>query len=820
MIRLSLLLKGLKTNLFSPMLVFLTVLLTVLVLTANFSFEESVTDTRIQQLRETTMNTQILISAFDEGEVFELGAIEDILKANANVESYAGRYSFYAETDLEIQTLYFYAMDLERQDEIYGIDLVSGTMNFTEENGILVSSDFAEENGLALGDSFTVRTEAGESRVTIKAIAENSGFFSDSDSIVISGLSLAENIFELDGMINRVDVTLKELEEIDRTASDLNEKLAERGLVAEAKFNSDFYDSYVSTIVLALNLFVGFMVFLSVYIIYTVFKSRVYENMRDMMTLRSIGFSARDYRLQILGQSLILTVAASACACVLSVPFVRLLMELFLGESGEAGINGRMALVSVIAVNVVSMGSVWLTTRNVMQMGIVDVLKNNVVQEKRTHRAVTFGAGICFLVGAFLAACLLEGRLGVNAYFLSVFCALMGIVLLQNSLISVYAWLLCRIMGSGRGAKGLFARQLPFRCRSYTQSVSILVLVLTVATLATSISGVLEESMQSVYKGADIYIQSYAEDTTQLTAILEEEEVVETFLSESRSYSEIEGNQMIVAGIPVDQYIGEEYERVIGGSRQDVFSQLKEENTIVVTTTFAQNNNLSVGDSLTVEGRAMKIVGEVSSFEEMGEVLFVSKEQFADMFEQAEFELILLTVTGGDTETAVEAIREEIDAQKIENTYAYSVDEMVEENNARNQLIIRVIYGLCLVSLLISAISLVSSLIINMSERRRDFVIFQSVGVSRREIRFLGILEGLSMGMYGGIVGTLAGIGVLPLVLEVLSYYVGAMEYMLKPAFILLMILISCLLAMAAVTGTMQKYVLNTNLISEVRRNQ
>ena len=43
-----------------------------------------------------------------------------------------------------------------------------------------------------------------------------------------------------------------------------------------------------------------------------------------------------------------------------------------------------------------------------------------------------------------------------------------------------------------------------------------------------------------------------------------------------------------ISGIDIEAYIKEDYERVVSGSREEVFNKLKEDRTIIITTNFSK----------------------------------------------------------------------------------------------------------------------------------------------------------------------------------------------------------------------------------------
>ena len=79
-------------------------------------------------------------------------------------------------------------------------------------------------------------------------------------------------------------------------------------------------------------------------------------------------------------------------------------------------------------------------------------------------------------------------------------------------------------------------------------------------------------------------------------------------------------------------------------TREKIFHKLGCDDTIVVSSTILKNINKSVGDFISVNGVKLEIVGEVSTFENMGSICWCSQDTFNKMFDLVEYRLYLLSV--------------------------------------------------------------------------------------------------------------------------------------------------------------------------------
>lgn len=812
MTRIKLVLTEMKRNVFSYMLVFLSVFFTVIILITNFSFSSSVINTRVEQLRESTMNTQLLISPSDESgdSVFETKYIEAKLNDDDYIYAYIKRYSFYAETNRDTDMVYFYSMDLEKLKNIYDLDVEEGSIEFEEKNGIVISRKFAADNNLGLNSVFEVACREKQEKVIVKAIVADKGFFADAEYIILSKLEWADEIFNLDGKVNRIDITINNIAEIDQALTHLQGNLELDGLILEAKYQSSFYDSYISSIQLALSLFVGFLFFVSVYIIFSVFKACIYKNMREMFVLRSIGFTIGNYKKLILIQMLLINIFASLLGTLLSKPFIKLLMVVLLDQKGTATIEFIPTLISIIVVNTASLCSVYITINKVVKMNIIAILKNGCNQlVKKGHKELFWGL-LMFLCAIF-SYFILPDRSYMGSYLATIVFMILGIIVMQRYVIEVYSRFIKKIMGKVSGCIELFAKQIPFHCRSYVQSTTLITLVIMITTITMSISMIIQNSMSSVYKGSDIYIECYDEKSEAIETIISDMDDVIIDSQQERKNVSIGDVETIIASVDEQTYCFMDYERPVKEMREKIFHKLGSEDTIVISSTLLKHIKKSTDDFISINGIKLKIVGEVSTFENMGSICWCSQDTFNKLFDSPEYRLYLLSVNGS-IENALSTLKNEFDNYQLSFSIQ-SVEEMCRENNANNQLIVNMIYCLCVVSLLISAISMTGTLIINLQSRKKDFLVYTTVGISRRKIYYTEILEAVSIGIYSGIMGILSAFLILPPVLKMLSFYVGNVELKFEVSSVFIMIIISCVITVLSFTLTIHKYVMKDNLI-------
>ena len=380
-----------------------------------------------------------------------------------------------------------------------------------------------------MNQTFTVTTEAGSFEMIIKGIAPDQGFFKWDSNTLICSLAMGQKLAGTKHQINRIDLTLKSLDKIDETRDELTAVLEEYKLIAEEKFDSYYYDSFVSTIVLALSLFVMFTIVISIYIIYSVFRSYVYENIDEMATLRSIGFSIEDYQWLVFFQIIVIVTLASIFGIILSYPSMKLMLFLFNGYGGVVLYSPGYIFISVLVIHGIALVSGWLAIRKVVKTPITQLIKKGNYMVSLIGGRVMSLLGILLIASSVICYVFMEPYISVLAYYISTVLAIVGFILLQSLLVKIYSALIYKFFDKRAKGIGLVAKELKYNSASYIQSITIISIVLVIATLSLSVSAMLKNALGFVFKGADLLVYLYSEEYESAKDLLENHPNIDSY---------------------------------------------------------------------------------------------------------------------------------------------------------------------------------------------------------------------------------------------------------------------------------------------------
>lgn len=208
------------------------------------------------------------------------------------------------------------------------------------------------------------------------------------------------------------------------------------------------------------------------------------------------------------------------------------------------------------------------------------------------------------------------------------------------------------------------------------------------------------------------------------------------------------------------------------------------ENEILIGKKISQEKNLKIGDNLTVANKNLKISGILSSGGDDDEKIFLDLKTLQEILNLPEkissIEVSAITTPENDLARKAAANPDLLSAQEKEIWYctayvssiAYQIEEVVKNSSARpvrqiaesegkilekTQLLMLLITILSLLSTALGVSNLVSA---NVMERSRELGLLKAIGATNFGVIFLILSEIFLSGIFGGILGFFASVGI------------------------------------------------------------
>ena len=208
------------------------------------------------------------------------------------------------------------------------------------------------------------------------------------------------------------------------------------------------------------------------------------------------------------------------------------------------------------------------------------------------------------------------------------------------------------------------------------------------------------------------------------------------------------------------------------------------ENEILIGKKISQEKNLKIGDNFTVANKNLKISGILSSGGDDDEKIFLDLKTLQEILNLPEkissIEVSAITTPENDLARKAAANPDLLSAQEKEIWYctayvssiAYQIEEVIKNSSARpvrqiaesegkilekTQLLMLLITILSLLSTALGVSNLVSA---NVMERSRELGLLKAIGATNFGVIFLILSEIFLAGIFGGILGFFASVGI------------------------------------------------------------
>lgn len=818
MAKIKLIVSAFKNQKMKFLLIFLVTFVTLLIFNISSSLEDSVVATRLSQLRDMTQNSQIVISAedgtykeFDEQEFYQFYSKE---KSDCIEDQITRDYCYVTETNTQ-EELFLYGTDVKHQNEIYQFELVDGNIDDWKRTDIMISNEFAEANDLSIGDSLSLQYREKIEQMNIKAISKDEGMFQNAYGFAITNKEFVDQLGERNGLVNRIDITLKELEDMDALTSEMNEKLAGTGLAAVAKYNLSYFHGYVTTVVLALNLFSVFLLLLSVYMLYSLFQSYVYENVGQMATLRSIGFSILQYRQILCMQAVFIILLAFICSLLCTPLAIQIMGGMMFHQATGVTLHYGNILLKGVAVLLIAVVSIYIASYKVSKTPLVSVIRNNMSHQRQTIDWKRLITAIIALGATIVCTYLNQKESDLKLSYAILIGVVVTFLLLQQVGLYLYGTVLHKLFRRKRKSIGLFGKQVKMTLIAYLPAVTTLVFVLSVSVVIFSIGDILNQALEKMYSGSDLFMTVYSSDIEACLDVLDKDKEVDTYLVEQRKTVEIRDSKVMVTSTE-DDLTEEEYQIIVDCEDYSNFHKLTEGYNVIISDTLAKRWNVKEGEKITIEEEEFTISEIIKTFENMGEILYISEKSFTEVLDNYDTcAVFIVAKENAQVEQLKTNLQEELD--KTGDANIQTVEEMSRKNRESNQVIINAIMVFAFIIIIVSGIGLCSVVMINILLRQKEFVIYQTIGISKASIVRISFFEALAVSLYGIANALLMQKFLLTTIVEILSYYVGNLQVSQTIGKSMMLFLLIAGMTIVVMIGVTKKYALSNKLVEKIK---
>jgi len=653
-------------------------------------------------------------------------------------------------------------------------------------DAIVIPHAFADRRGLKVGDGITIDTPRGQQHVTVRGMLDPQGLARIyGGNLLLMDLGNAQDMFGRAGFVNRVDVVVDRDGDVQRVATAIAAVLP-TGLHVEppSQRKADLQTVMRSFRILLLAL--GILGLIGSFLIAfnslaTLFEGRAWQ----MGVLRAVGVRPRVMWQELLKESALLGAAGVVVGLPLGIGLGKVLLPMI---TTAAALNSKVATpdaqLSVHAASLLLAGGMglgaallaaalpaWRATR----MGMAQTMRARGVEQLgitsgsrwAIRAAVAAGIGVTVF---------LQSATGVPSWGLAATGLIaVGTALSARPLLDLIRRPLLNGFRLLAGPTGELAiKNITQNPRRAALTVAMLAVGLACVFWLWMVAHSFQASVVDAVSGAmraDLVVSSSHIESGFLEAPVADSLVdevaripgVANVVGERTADWQYGGGPISIDAYDPPYFVSADFGQwpLTGRGFPDLWEAVARGDGAVVSSNFALNLHVKVGDTITLDSPggpvALRVVGVVTHFASPRGTVEMSRDVYKRYWHDAK---VTRAFVRSAPQTDLATVRAAI-ARQLGRTYnlrILSAAEIVEYFASQVRRGFAGVYILALLVLSVVLVGMADTLAAGVIERTREIGAIRVVGVQRRYVRRMVLMEGVVLGLIGLAVAAVSGL--------------------------------------------------------------
>lgn len=672
--------------------------------------------------------------------------------------------------------------DIAADEAIHTYTLVDGRLLNPDETAynMLLVDTYAEEKGVEVGEDFAILSPVSgvvELRV-VGLIAKEEIGVSNEGVVGITAVPVVQELFGAAGQIGQIELVVDESISsstvvLDQFRAELAARLGDEFAVKRPASRGELVTNSLSSYQQGLNFFSVVSLFVGSFLIYNAFAMTVVERTREIGMLRAVGTTQRQVIKIVLTEALILGVAGSVVGVGFGLLLARGLvigMGNFAGQTiSEVSATPQSLLLSVVVGVVVTLVAATVPALQAARISPLQALRIQGSADERRWLTMGLKFGPLTVAAAILVLYYVPFRQSVAFYIGSsmIFVLLLGATLCIPVLANVLEWVIRPFTLLLFGNEGRLGSSNINRARGRT-ALTVAALMVGIS-MVVGINGLTNSFEQDIERwldsalGGDLFVRSplpmQPDLETRLLALPEVTAVTPSRIVASRLLTAAGDDEFaLFVGIDPATYATVRELRVQDGPpMNELLAQLAQGGVVYIGADVANKFALEVGDFITMETRRgqrrFEIIAVVMDFG-AGETPSVTgaMEDLRRYFGVNDVSSFAVTLAdGADLDRVAETIETQLGrGQNLSVEGKAAFEEKIRAISAEAFSLFDV---LGLIGLVVAALGVINTMLMNVLERTRELGGLRSLGMSRRQVRRMILAEATTMGFIGAVFG-------------------------------------------------------------------
>ena len=632
----------------------------------------------------------------------------------------------------------------------------------------IISKRFASESGLAPGSRFTLELAGGPKRFEVHAVCAN-GMFTDKGEDLPVVVPVETLAMQQGGRGGAPMLWVAASDKSAPSIAALRESLKQAypGCEVEQPVDPVLIATELEELTIPFLLMTALVSFMSIFIIYSSFRVIAQERLPVIGTFRSIGATKRMANGILLGESVLYGVLGGGLGILLGQLVLRLLTGIMIATMSSGGLDLSVrfttgqALTAFLFALALCFFSSLAPILKVSGLPVKDVILNTVEKAGKKgwgRRA----AGVVLLVAAFLLPGSDRGPADMILSLSGMCCGLAATILLVPLLTQGLVFVLKHPFSLVFGHVGMLAAKNLRENRNLLNNIVMLAIGISSLLMINTISASVADEVGNVYSRCRYDLSMYCAGMDRST---EQRLIAQDGVSDVLGMYEMYNVEIGGSGRKVglvqgygdrtffdynDYELSKEAERALDG--------FNDARNLLLTPSMMKTHHLVTGDMVTLRfsgrDRDYRVVGTISTLMQNGSVAVIPARYMRMDAGMSAYSSFLIRASK-DPDALVASL-----GQVFERQYPYiqTLESQAEQNRTSNEGLFMLLRSFSLLAMGIGVIGIVNNLVVGFIQRQRVFAMMRSVGMAKRQMTVMLLLESFTGGIVGGLIGSGSGL--------------------------------------------------------------
>ena len=653
-----------------------------------------------------------------------------------------------------------------------------------QPNSILLSRSFADRHGLKVGDKLPLFASDGKKDFTVQGTFKPVGMGQVfGGNIAVMDVYSAQVVFHRGRKFDRIDLMNAPNVPVETVQQRLRDQLPPGVHVDRPEVRGRELENAVTAmrVGILITSFVALLV--GVYIIFNSFTIAVNQRWKEIGILRSVGVEQRNVTWMFLWEALLMGAIGS---------LVGIFAGFFLASAANQVMRGMVAAVYGVVATAApstlqfdlcalafvlgvaaSIVGAWYPAHTAAALDPAMALHNVEVRHRESVLGwKRIGGGLLLIAAGSALVYWTPRSLGLPIQFVFASIVLLGLTMVLPKLVLGSAHALRPLLNGIGGSEGALAVdamiQTPRRCAATVGALMVgLMFVFSTASYIQSYRQMIDRWMNEVLN-ADLFVATstmlrstsyhFSEDLGRQIAALPAVSRVENVRFTAIPYR---GDTAAVNAIEMDGFLARSLNAIQDADKKTVAERLTQGQGALVSRNFAARWDVTVGDKLTLESPGgplvLPILGFLDDYRSEKGTIFMDRALYKKYWNDDAVDFIDIDLKPGVDQMAMKGEIERLTAGSF-HAFVYTNAEFKRWISSLVDQFFTLNYMQLIVAVLIAILGIVNTLLISVSERRREIGIVRAIGGLRSQIKKLVLLEAVAVAIVGVIVGSVAGV--------------------------------------------------------------